>query len=51
MYFVIQFPIIKNFICKSLKTDRVMCKEGMFLVTKLKENVIDGSSIRGGISE
>lgn len=51
MYFVVHFPIIKNFICKSLETDKVMCKEGMFVVTKLKEKIIDGSSIRGGIRD
>lgn len=45
IHFVIQFPIIKNFVCKITATDGVMCKEGIFLVTKLKETILDGSSI------
>lgn len=45
IHFVIRFPIIKNFVYKITATDGVMCKEGIFLVTKLKETILDGSSI------
>lgn len=37
IHFVIQFPIIKNFICKIMHTDGVLCEERIFLVTERKD--------------
>lgn len=36
------FPSLKISYVKSLDTDGVMCKEGIFLVTKLKERLSMG---------